>query len=273
MAKTHLVTGATDGIGLETAHQLGVRGHRVLVHGRTQASAAGAIEALRTRHAEGSLEPVWGDLSVMAEVRGLAAQVQKLAPTLDVLINNAAVFSKQRTLTADGSEQTLAVNYLAPFLLTHALLPQLRAAPAARVVNVASVAHVRGDVDLSDLDFERNFSGYRAYATTKLMLVLFTRELAARLQGSGVSVNALHPGVITTKLLRAGFDMSAAPVEEGARTPVFCATAPELEGVSGAYFADAAAAEPSAAAKDSAMAQALYELTCQRLGIAPLSRR
>lgn len=236
---THLVTGATDGIGLQTAIELAQRGARVLVHGRSEQKARTAAQAVQSHVPQASVTPVWGDFSRLGEVRALAAQVQREAPVLDVLVNNAGVFMKERTLTPDGYEATLQVNHLAPFLLTTLLLPQLKAAPQGRVVNVSSMAHARGRVVLDDLQSERRFDGYGAYALSKLLNVHFTHELARRLGGTKVTTYALHPGVISTKLLRTGFGMGGSDLATGARTSVYCATAPELAQVSGRYYSDA----------------------------------
>ncbi|MGA8054985.1 MAG: SDR family NAD(P)-dependent oxidoreductase [Burkholderiales bacterium] len=177
---TLLVTGATDGIGRETARELLANGRRVLVHGRTRERAERTIAALAREQPDSACDAVWADLSRMGEVVELAAQVRALAPALDVLINNAGVYEDHRELTEDGFERTMAVNHFAPFLLTHRLLPVLHAASAARVVTVSSIAHQSGRIDPDDLEFERGFSGYGAYAASKLANVLLTFELARR---------------------------------------------------------------------------------------------
>ncbi len=265
-----LVTGATDGIGRETAYALGKRGARVLVHGRTEARARAASAELLARGVGGEFTPVWGDLGALAQVRTLAAQVRALAPTLEVLINNAGVYLKTREETPDGFEATVGINHLAPVLLTHELWPSLVAAKAARVVNVASGVHGQGRVDLGDLFFARGYDGYAAYASSKLMNVLFTHALARRTKGTGVTTSALHPGVINTKLLRVGFGAGGAKVESGARTSVYCATAPELEGVSGRYYSDGREVPCAPQANDVKLEEALYRRSCELVGVAPM---
>ena len=256
--KAVLVTGATDGIGREIARQLLAQGWRVLVHGRHEAKATQHANDLAAGSRSGQATPVWGDLSKMDEVVALARQVQQIAPTLDVLINNAGVFERRRRLTADGFEMTMAVNHFAPFLLTRHLLASVTASGAGRVVTVSSMAHQSGAIDLLDLTFGRGYDGYSVYAASKLANILFTRSLAHRLAATSVTANALHPGVITTKLLRAGFSMSGASVEQGARTSVYLATSDKVNAVSGKYFVDCREATPSRAARDDNLAEALW---------------
>ncbi|MBE2253513.1 MAG: SDR family NAD(P)-dependent oxidoreductase [Myxococcus sp.] len=267
---TMLVTGATDGIGLQTALQLAQGGARVLVHGRSEARAVDAVKRLGAAGVKGAV-PVWADLSVMAQVTGLAEQVRRHTDALDVLVNNAGVFMTEDERTADGFELTFAVNHFAPVLLTHALLGALEQAPAARVVNVSSVAHARGQVTVADLPVPRAFDGYGVYGASKLLNVLFTHALARRLaaRGSRVVTFALHPGVITTKLLEKGFGMAGASVESGARTSVFCATSPRV-GASGSYYSDAREVPCAPHANDPALEAAVYEKSCQLVGCAPL---
>jgi NAD(P)-dependent dehydrogenase (short-subunit alcohol dehydrogenase family) len=256
--KTVLVTGATDGIGRETARQLLARGMHVLVHGRSQRKATQHAEDLAREATGATVTPVWGDLSSMQQVVALGQQVQQCAPVLDVLINNAGVFERSRALSVDGFEMTMAVNHFAPFLLTSRLLPALSAAPAGRVVTVSSVAHQSGNLDLDDLTFAHGFDGYEVYATSKLANVLFTRSLARRLAPTPVTANALHPGVIDTKLLHAGFSMRGASVEQGARTSVYLAVSDQVAGMSGKYFVDSREATPSRQARDDRLAEALW---------------
>ena len=263
-----LVTGATDGIGRETASQLLALGHCVLVHGRSREKAERAARSLARPAAGGAVQPVWGDLSSMREVAGLAAQVRSGCKVLDVLINNAGVLETRRRVSADGFEMTMAVNHFAPFLLTRLLLDALQAAPAGRIVTVSSMVHGSGRLDLGEPSFlpkHGAYSGHAAYSASKLANVLFTVELARRLDGTGVTANCLHPGVVDTKLLHAGFAIQGSPVEAGARTSVFLAASEELAGVTGKYWDNCRERPASAEARDPALAQALWNATEQAL--------
>ncbi len=256
--KTALVTGATDGIGQETARQLGELGWRVLVHGRDERKATQAAGRLGKALPGASFLPVWGDFARMREVVALVDQVTAIAPQLDALVNNAGVSLGKRTVTEDGFELTLAVNHFAHYLLTRRLLGALHAAPAGRIVTVSSMTHASGRIDLDDPTLARDFDGYRAYATSKLANVLFTAELAKRLAGSNVTANCCHPGVISTKLLHSRFGMGGAPVERGARTPVYLATSPEVAKASGKYFDDCREASSARSARDAKLAESLW---------------
>ena len=248
VGKVVLVTGATDGIGRATALGLARLGARVLVHGRDPERVAAAARETASAGPE-QADGFVADLSVQAEVRRLAAQVRRAAPRLDVLVNNAGVYMRDRRLTPDGIEQTFAVNVLAPFLLTQLLLDALEAAAASRVLNVASMAHVHAHLDLAAFGGDGSWHGGEAYGASKLALVLLTAESAERLAGSGVTVNSLHPGVVRTKLLRSGWPYGAVvaggAVDRGARTSIYLAASPEVQGVTGLYFAQARPAQPS----------------------------
>jgi NAD(P)-dependent dehydrogenase (short-subunit alcohol dehydrogenase family) len=265
--KTVLITGATDGIGRETARGMLARGWHVLVHGRSRSKAERAAAELGPEGKGAPATPAWGDLSRMSEVVALAQQVLELAPRLDALIDNAGVYEARRRVTDDGFEMTMAVNHFAHFLLTRRVLPAVLAT-RGRIVVVSSMTHQSGRIDTRDLAFTERYDGYLAYSTSKLANLLFTRSLASRLEGTGVTANALHPGVIGTKLLRAGFGMGGgAPVERGATTSLFLATSPDVEGVSGKYFVDSRAVTPSRDARDDELAEALWLETERQLAV------
>ena len=256
-----LITGATDGIGLETARQLLTEGYTVVVHGRTEARATSAADGLRERHGEASPIPVWGDLSRMQEVITLAAQVRVAVPSLDALINNAGVYVNQRALTEDGFETTFAVNHFAHHLLTRLLVPLLEVAPAARIVVVSSGTHHSGKIDLDDLTGNVGWTPYGAYSNSKLANVLFMRALAKRLARPSITANALHPGVIGTKLLRAGFGSGGVPTSQGARTSVFLASDSAPAKISGKYFVDSRETPPARVAQDEKTGEGLWAET------------
>lgn len=258
--KTCLVTGATHGIGLATARALAAAGATVLVHGRDAELGAAVTADIARESGNSAVRFVRADFMHLDEVRELAEQLAR-QPRLDVLINNAALIDgAQRRCTAEGYDATFGVNHLAPFLLTTLLLPKLEQSPHARVVVVASEAHRRaGWLDFDDLMNVR-VGPWRAYARSKLANLLFMRALAARLKGSAVTVNALHPGVVRSQLfrglrgpLRLLLSSLARPFmrspQRGAETSIYLATSPEVEGASGGYYRDRRRIEPSAAAR------------------------
>jgi len=196
--KSVLVTGGTGGIGMATAAALAALGARVGITGRDQARAAAAAAAIRTATGCAAVDAFAADMSVQAEVRRLASQVADTYPRLDVLVNNVGGFWAHRHTTADGLERTFALNHLASFLLTNLLLDHLTAGAPARIVTVSSGAQARGRIDFDDLQGERNYSGQRAYSQSKLANIMFTYELARRLEGTGVTAIGAHPGVVAT---------------------------------------------------------------------------
>jgi retinol dehydrogenase 14 len=268
--KTILVTGSTDGIGRETARQLGAAGARVLVHGRTRAKAERAAAALRDESGRDAFEPVAGDFASLDEVRALAADVRARHARLEVLVNNAGIYATERGLSADGFELTLAVNHLAPFALTHLLIDAFGS--GGRIVFVSSNVHRSARaLDFEDLDRAAAYDGYSAYADSKLMNVLTAFELARRLEPRAIAVNAMHPGVIGTKLLRDGFGASGgSDVARGAAGEVKLATDPALDGVTGRYFDQTEQSRASSLASDRALQTRVYEMSLQRTGVAPL---
>ena len=273
--RTVLVTGATDGIGKETARELAARGARVLLHGRDAGRVAAARRDIRASTGSADVDVLLADFASLRQVRALAVDVRSLTDRLHVLIDNAGVYQERRHLTEDGLETTFQVNYLAPFLLTNLLLGPLLAAAPARVVVVSSAVHQRAPVDLHDLQGARRYDGYSAYGLSKLGNLLFTYELAARLRAGGVTVNALHPGAVSTKLLHAGFRASGgASPAEGARTAVYLAASPDVEGVTGGYFVDERQTTSSPASYSRELRAAFWQLSERLSGLAhddPLS--
>jgi NAD(P)-dependent dehydrogenase (short-subunit alcohol dehydrogenase family) len=232
---TVLVTGATDGLGRRVARELAGMGAAVLLHGRSPERLEAALEELRRETCSEKLGSYLADLSSLGEVRGLAERILSEHDRLDVLVNNAGIISRERQESGDGIELTFAVNHLSHFLLTSLLLPLLRESAPARVVNVASAG--QSPVDFGDPMLERGYDAMGAYTRSKLAQVAFAFELAERLSGTGVTVNALHPAsLMGTKMVRATFGYTMSTVEEGAEAVVRLAASPQLEGVTGRYF-------------------------------------
>jgi NAD(P)-dependent dehydrogenase (short-subunit alcohol dehydrogenase family) len=235
--RTILVTGSTDGIGMQTALQLARLGANVLLHGRDKNKGLHVKEQIIRDTGNPRLELFIADLSSLQAVRRLASEVRQSQKRLHVLINNAGIFMPHRSLTEDGLETTFAVNCLAPFLLTLELLPLLAESAPSKIITVASVAHWNALLEWENLQGERRYDGFQAYALSKLGNILFTYALASRMRGSKITANCLHPGVTKTKLLRLGFgDYPGQPPEEGARTSVYLAFSPQVESVNGKYF-------------------------------------
>jgi NAD(P)-dependent dehydrogenase (short-subunit alcohol dehydrogenase family) len=267
-----LVTGSTDGIGLETALELARLGARVVVHGRNAERVAKAYEEVKSASSSNPPAPVVADFSSLAAVRSLATELEQRGVELDTLINNAGVYMKRRELSADGIELTLAVNHFAHVLLTHLVLAGRAGRGLARIVNLSSIAHSRASIDLEDIDNTRgSFDDYQAYATSKFANVLFTVELARRLKARGVLVNAVHPGVVSTKLLKTGFDMRGPDsLGKGARTSVMLAISPEYGHITGSYFIEGRETRMNRLAADAELAARYYELSAARVGVPAL---
>jgi NAD(P)-dependent dehydrogenase (short-subunit alcohol dehydrogenase family) len=254
-----LVTGATSGIGFATAAGLARMGAKVLLHGRDERKGERALRAIAKDDPRAKVDLVLADFSSLAQVRRLAEDLLDRYPQLHVLVNNAGIHTWEAQESHDGFDLTFAVNHLAPFLLTRLLLERLRASAPARIVNVASRAHrwarPNGWNPAPD-----TWPPYQAYAMSKLANILFTRELARRLEGSGVTVNALHPGVIATNLtLIQPLRWVLPGPKRGARTSIYLASDPGLEAVSGHYFVGRRVRTPSNAAQDDAAARRLWE--------------
>lgn len=235
-----LVTGSTDGLGKQTVLALARQGATVLLHGRDQQRLETTRKAIQDETGNEHLESYLADFASLAEVRGLAETLQARHPRLDMLINNAGIgagkrIEVRRELSRDGYELRFAVNYLAPFLLTHLLLPCLRHTPPARIINVSSVG--QSPLDFSDVMLERRYDPMEAYSQSKLALVMFTFDLAEALKEEQITVNCLHPAsLMNTKMVDESFGYTMSTVEEGLGAVMYLATSPALDNVSGTYF-------------------------------------
>jgi NAD(P)-dependent dehydrogenase (short-subunit alcohol dehydrogenase family) len=271
--KVVLVTGATDGIGKVTLIELARMGATVVGVGRNSAKAESVLAEARRESGNPNIDFLIADLSSMAEVRRVAADFRSRYDRLDVLVNNAGAVIYERKETVDGFEYTFGLNHLSYFLLTNELLDMLKASSPSRVVSVSSNAHQGQSLNFDDLQSTR-FSSFGAYGKSKLANILFSNELARRLEGTGVTSNSLHPGFVRTHFGRSGPGYITGPVgllqrllaitpEKGAETMIYLASSPEVEGVSGKYFAKSAVAKPTAQAQNVDDARRLWEVSEQ----------
>jgi len=275
--RTCLVTGANRGIGFAIAHGLAAQGAHVILVVRDEKAGNAAAEEIRRVTESDAVDVLVADLSSQASIRELAEQVLTRYRRLHVLVNNAGVITRRRSLTVDGIETQFAVNHLAYFLLTSLLLQRLRTSVPARIVVMASDAHWTHELDFEDLQLSRGWRPVRAYSQSKLANVLFAYELARRLSGTGVTVNCAHPGGVATKLLASAFPLPtittplvyrfAASPAQGAETPLWLATAPELDEITGKYFVRRKAVPSSAATYDLFAARQLWDESARLTGL------
>jgi NAD(P)-dependent dehydrogenase (short-subunit alcohol dehydrogenase family) len=275
--KVCVVTGGNSGIGLHTAIGLTRQGARTVIVSRSRERGEAAVATVREETGV-EVDLVVGDLGSIATTRALAAELLERYPELHVLVNNAGLWLPTRTLNADGLETTFAVNHLGPFVLTNLLLERMIASSPARIVNVSSAGHRRGNLDFDDLQSARSYGKVKVYCDSKLCNVLFTRELARRLEGTGVTANSLHPGVVNTNLTTnapkaikwlidlVGPALLMTP-KKGARTSLHVATAPSLSGVSGRYFKNSREVAASRRARNDADATRLWEISEELAGM------
>lgn len=271
--KICLVTGSTSGIGKVTARELAKQGATVVLVSRTRAKGEATQTEITQATGNPHVELLVADLSLLADVRRLASEFQHTNSHLHLLVNNAGCAYPTRTLTSEGLEATLVVNYLAPFLLTELLLDTLKASAPARIVNVSSAQHANAHIDFDNLQGEKKYGNLSTYNQAKLAVLLWTYELARRLKGTGVTVNALHPGITATNfpsgmtgVLAWGMKLSKPFLltpEKGAQTTLYLATSPEVEGVTGKYFVKSHETKSSTASYDQTVGARLWEVTEQ----------
>jgi NAD(P)-dependent dehydrogenase (short-subunit alcohol dehydrogenase family) len=276
--KVCVVTGATSGIGEVTARELAKRGATVVLVCRSRDKGAATQNAIRSETGNQNVELVIADLASLADVRRGAAEILSRSDRLDVLVNNAGAMNTSRSTTADGIETTFGVNHLAPFLLTHLLLDRLKSSAPSRIITVASAAHYRVGLDLDDLEAKRSYSALKVYSQSKLCNVLFTYELAKRLEGTSVTANCLHPGVITSGFGKNDGGIFAVLIgiagifmispDKGARTSIYLATSKDVANVSGKYFdSDTKEKKSSRVSRDPELAQKLWKISEQMTGV------
>ncbi|MED6281114.1 hypothetical protein CHARACLAT_017929 [Characodon lateralis] len=275
--QTAVITGANTGIGKETAIDLAKRGARVILACRDMEKAQAAVTEIIESSGNDSVVCMKLDLSDSKSIREFAEEINKNEAKLNLLINNAGVMVCPYGKTADGFEMQIGVNHFGHFLLTYLLIDLIKRSAPARIINVSSMAHSWGSISLEDINSEKSYNKSKAYAQSKLANVLFTRSLAKRLEGTGVTTYSLHPGVVQTDLWRhlsapeRFFISIARPFTknsiQGAQTTIYCAVEPSLEKESGGYYSDCAPASCSAAGKDDELAQKLWELSCKMLSL------
>jgi NAD(P)-dependent dehydrogenase (short-subunit alcohol dehydrogenase family) len=277
--KVCVITGATAGIGQVAATELARRGAHVVIVSRSAEKCAATQALIRSASASASVDTLVADLSSLDETKRLAGQVRELYPRIDVLLNNAGAMFWKRTESADGIEKTFALNHLSYFVLTNLLLPVLNQSAPSRIVNVASDAHKGASINFEDIQFKQKYSGWKAYQQSKLANILFTYELARRIDGTGVTANTLHPGFVRTSFLEAlnearagwllkkiGGLISMSP-EQGARTSIYLTSSPEVAGVSGRYFVKEKPVVSSPQSRDQSTAERLWKLSVEMTGV------
>jgi NAD(P)-dependent dehydrogenase (short-subunit alcohol dehydrogenase family) len=273
--KTIVITGATSGIGEIAAIRLAEQGARIVFTTRDKARADATLEKLRRANAASEHVVHLADLSLLAEMKRVANEIAE-EPRIDVLINNAGALFNRRQETGDGLEKTFALNHMSYFVVTNLLLPKLKA--GARIVSTASGAHRGAKLDFGDLQSRHGYSGFRVYSKSKLCNILFSRALAQRIAGSGITANCLHPGFVATRfgdqsggvvstLVKIAKPLGAISPEEGAKTIIYLATSPDVANISGEYFYKCKVEVPTAQAQDDRSAEKLWDLSAQISGV------
>jgi NAD(P)-dependent dehydrogenase (short-subunit alcohol dehydrogenase family) len=277
--KICLVTGATNGIGKAAAQALAHMGATVVIVGREAHKSAQVAEEIRAASGNQNVDWLLADLSSQQDIRRLADEFKRGYPHLHVLLNNAGGTFSTRQFSVDGIEMTFALNHLAYFLLTNLLLDTIKASAPARIINVSSDAHSGGKIDFDNLQGERSYSSFKPYGNSKLANILFTTELARSLEGTGVTVNALHPGLTSTgfgknnpgllmKIMGAVIPLIARSPEEGAETSIYLASSPEVQTITGKYFVDRKVTQPAPQAADRTVARRLWDVSAEMVQLA-----
>lgn len=272
--KICIITGATSGIGKETAIALAVKGARLVLPVRDVLKGEMLQKEIQDHHPDASVDIMPCNLASLQSIRQFAADFKSRYEHLHVLVNNAGIWETRRQLSEDGIELNFAVNHLAPFLLTNLLLDRLEQSTPARVVNVASEAHRQGKIYFDDLEFEKKFSSLKSYGQSKLANILFTKKLSQKLKGRGVTANCLHPGVVATslfdkmpKILVGAMGLFMISPQKGARTSIYLASSPEVENISGEYFAKSKIKKPNQDALRQDIADKLWEISEKYVGL------
>jgi NAD(P)-dependent dehydrogenase (short-subunit alcohol dehydrogenase family) len=271
--KIVMITGANSGIGKAASLALARMGATVVMVARNEERGEAARAEIIRESGNSSVDLLLADLSSLESVRQLVTEFQKEYSKLHVLVNNAGLFNQRRHVTTDGYENTFATNYLASFLLTNLQLGLLKASAPSRIINVSSVGHYNGHINFDDLNLEKEYGGWKAYGQSKLALVLFTHELAKKLQGNGVTINAVHPGTVATNIWTrpfgpAGFitalpKLFMASPEKGAETIVYLASSPEAQSLSGEYLEKLKVKKSSEESYDEEIAQRLWDVSAK----------
>lgn len=270
--KVCVITGANSGIGKETTIGLARQGGTMVMVCRNEHKGSAARDDIVRKTGNESIELLLCNLESLSNVRALAESILNRYERVHILVNNAGVFSLRRSRIAEGFERTFAVNYFAPFVLTHLLLDRLKESSPSRIVNVSSVSHFGGHIDLEELAKKGGSSAFKAYSNSKLALVMFTYELARRIKGTGVTANCLHPGAVSTNIWRIPsvltrpFMLSA---KSGAETPIYLSSSPEVEGQSGQYYEKMKSKRSSDESYDEEEARKLWDLSLRLVGLGP----
>lgn len=275
--KTVVITGATSGIGEVAALHLAGQGARLVLVARDKARGEATLAKVEAQAPDRGHRIHYGDLAQLGEMKRLGSEIAAAEPKIDVLINNAGAMFANRGVTKDGYEKTFALNHLSYFVLTALLRPSLLAAGSARIVNTSSDAHKTAQFDINDLQTTKNYTSFQAYSRSKLDNILFTRELARRLPGTGITANCLHPGFVATRfgdeagglvghMIGLAKVLAISP-EDGAKTIVYLATSPEVGDISGEYFYKCRRTKPTRAARDDGFASALWEKSVALTGV------